>query len=155
MGMGMERMLGADERGRKPGELASAAVLGAVALGGGLGAGLRVAAGAGLMGALGPAFPWGTFAVNLVGSSLLGFLTVRLPPHPLSPWRAFAIPGFCGGFTTFSAFGLEALALAGGGRNGAAAVYVAGSVVACVLGVVGGRGVALGSRGARPGSLSG
>jgi len=149
--MAMGRMLGADVGGRKPGEVASPAILGAVALGGGLGAGLRAAAGAGLMGALGPAFPWATFAVNLVGSSLLGFLTVRLPPHPLSPVRAFAIPGLCGGFTTLSAFGLEALALAGAGRHGAAAAYLVGSVVACVLGVAAGRGVALGGgRGRHP-----
>jgi fluoride exporter len=140
-------MLGAEEGGRKPGERASPAILGAVALGGGLGAGLRVAAGAGLMGVMGPAFPWGTFAVNLVGSSLFGFLSVRLPPHPVSTLRAFAIPGLCGGFTTFSAFGLEALALAGGGRTGAAAVYVMGSVAVCVLGAAAGRGVAGGAPG--------
>lgn len=148
-------MLGATEGGRKSGEVTSTAILGAVALGGGLGAGLRVAAGAGLMGVMGPAFPWGTFAVNLVGSSLFGFLSVRLPPHPDSTLRAFAIPGLCGGFTTFSAFGLEALALAGGGRSGAAAVYVVGSVVVCILGAVAGHGVAGGDRGVRPRSLSG
>jgi fluoride exporter len=143
-------MLGANGGGRKPGELASPAILGAVALGGGLGAGLRVAAGAGLMGVLGPAFPWATFAVNLVGSSLFGFLAVRLPPHADSTLRAFAIPGLCGGFTTFSALGLEALALAGGGRSGAAAVYVVGSVVVCILGAVAGHGVAVRDRGVRP-----
>jgi len=150
-------MLGTDGDRRKRGEVAPA-ILGAVALGGGLGAVLRVAAGSGIVGVLGAAFPWGTLAVNLLGSSLLGFLSVRLPPDPGSLLRAFAVPGLCGGFTTFSAFGLEALALAGGGRNGAAAAYIAGSVTACILGVAAGRGLALRTRSTQgsvpPGSMA-
>ncbi|ABM62678.1 fluoride efflux transporter FluC [Halorhodospira halophila] len=62
------------------------------------------------------AFPWGTLLVNTIGSLLIGIVAAwaasdpgerALPVH----WRQFAVNGFCGGFTTFSIFNLETLAL--------------------------------------------
>lgn len=64
---------------------------------------------------LGPAFPWGTLAVNVAGSFLIGFyFTLTEPDGRLfaSPaTRQFVLAGFCGGFTTFSIFSLETLLL--------------------------------------------
>jgi fluoride exporter len=62
---------------------------------------------------LGPAFPWGTLAVNVAGSFLIGlYFTLTEPDGRLlaSPaTRQFVLAGFCGGFTTFSIFSLETL----------------------------------------------
>jgi len=53
-----------------------------------------------------PAFPWGTFTVNMIGSFLIGiFFGLAEKTHALSPgMNVFLITGFCGGFTTFSSF---------------------------------------------------
>lgn len=92
-------------------------------LGGALGSSLRTLVGLWLP------FPWGTFAVNVLGSFAIGLLAQPLlragAPHPAAP---FLIAGVLGGFTTFSAFSLDALRLVEGGRAGHAALYVAGSV---------------------------
>ena len=100
-----------------------------VALGGALGAALRH------LSVLALPAPWGTLAVNVAGSFAIGLLAMRLSPA-LAP---FLITGVLGGFTTFSAFSLDALRLAEGGRLGSALLYVGGSValslVACGLGL--------------------
>lgn len=75
--------------------------------------------------------PWGTFGVNVAGSFLLGLLSaVALSSEGL----ALLGVGFCGGFTTYSAFAVQTHSL--GGRRGAA--YAAGTIVvslaACALG---------------------
>lgn len=67
----------------------------------------------------GSAFPIGTLAVNVLGCLAAGAVAARL--DPLSPWRIFLITGVLGGFTTFSAFGLEARAM---GMSTSAALYV-------------------------------
>ena len=113
-------------------------VLLAVAAGGALGAVLRVLVGLWVVSLLRTAIPWGTLGVNVAGSLALGWMDVRLPRDPHALLRAFAIPGFCGGFTTFSAFGVESVLLLEAGRTGAALGYVGGSVVVCVAGVVAG-----------------
>ena len=67
-------------------------------------------------GAFGNAFPWGTIAVNVAGSFLIGFLA-SIDPFSGRSWlpgleaRAFLIVGVCGGYTTFSAFSLQTLDL--------------------------------------------
>lgn len=104
----------------------------AVALGGAIGALLRYYVGLGLnnKGAL----PWGTLAVNLVGSLLIGFLALYAMKQKWSePWALFAVTGVLGGFTTFSAFSLENLQLLQDGKPALALVYALGSVALGLL----------------------
>jgi CrcB protein len=78
----------------------------------------------------GASFPWGTLAVNLVGCLMVGGLIPFLAPEgPMGErGRLFLVAGVLGGFTTFSAFGLETQALAQRGQPGLAALYVVLSV---------------------------
>lgn len=85
-------------------------------------------------------FPYATLLVNLSGSLLLGFLatwTYEAAGVPADV-RALLTTGLCGGFTTFSTFSLETVALAEEGALGRAALYVALSVSLCVIGAYGG-----------------
>ena len=83
-----------------------------------------------LPGRRGSGFPWGTLAVNVAGSALLGFL-VALPARVLGPdLMAFGGTGVCGTLTTFSAFGYETVRLAQSGARIPAALNVAVSVLA-------------------------
>ncbi|KAA3623375.1 MAG: fluoride efflux transporter CrcB [Proteobacteria bacterium] len=106
----------------------------AVALGGALGAVLRYAVVTGAASAIGRTFPFGTLAVNIVGSFLIGMLFVwfqaRGPHHEIL--RASLIVGLLGGFTTFSAFSLETLNLFVGGHPGRAALNVVLNVSLCL-----------------------
>ncbi|MBB3192607.1 fluoride efflux transporter CrcB [Halomonas cerina] len=103
----------------------------AVGLGSALGAMLRHLVSVGMLRALGPAFPWGTLAINLVGAWLMAAFAAHAA-HRLSGrvarWQPFLVTGFCGGFTTFSLFGLETLHLLQRGQPGLALLYGAGSV---------------------------
>jgi CrcB protein len=108
-----------------------------VALGGALGAVLRYLAGAWALRAFGPGFPWGTLFVNVAGSLLIGALAVALADKGARS-APFLIAGVLGGFTTFSAFSLETLALIEAGRAPLAALYVAASVLLSLLAVAAG-----------------
>jgi len=79
-------------------------------------------------------FPWGTFAVNMAGSAVLGFL-LGAQRHLGLPPCVFALlgTGFCGGLTTFSTFGYETLRLLEDGAIGEAGVNVIGSLAVGVL----------------------
>ena len=79
-------------------------------------------------------FPWGTFAVNMAGSFVLGFL-LGAQRHLGLPPVLFALlgTGFCGGLTTFSTFGYETLRLLEDGAIGEAGVNVIGSLAVGVL----------------------
>src|SRR3954453_20348386 len=106
--------------------------LGAIFLGGALGTLLR----AGLLEVVGggaPGGPWATFAVNVVGGFLLGYLVMALPPAPRH--RTLWTTGFCGGLTTFSTLQIELVKMLEAGRIGFAAVYTGASVVAGLAGV--------------------
>ncbi|MCG8696219.1 MAG: CrcB family protein, partial [Minwuiales bacterium] len=85
-------------------------------------------------------FPVGTVTVNIVGSFLMGALValmaLKLSPSP--ELRAFLTVGLLGGFTTFSAFSLDAVLLYERGAFAAAAAYVAVSVVCSIGGLVAG-----------------
>jgi fluoride exporter len=79
-------------------------------------------------------FPWGTFAVNMGGSAVLGFL-LGAERHLGLPPVVFALlgTGFCGGLTTFSTFGYETLRLLEDGAVADAGLHVIGSLAAGVL----------------------
>jgi CrcB protein len=82
-------------------------------------------------------WPWVTFAVNVVGSLLLGYFVTRLQERlPISAYRRPLLgTGICGGLTTFSTFQLELLRMLDHGAFGLAALYGAGSIVAGFAGV--------------------
>lgn len=103
-----------------------------VALGGGLGAMARYACSLWLAPLSAPSkFPWPTFAVNISGCLLAGLLFAVASKHALlSPnLRLFLFTGVLGGFTTFSAFGLETVHLLKRGDVLMACVYVTASVL--------------------------
>ncbi len=79
-------------------------------------------------------FPWGTFAVNMAGCAVIGFL-LGAQRHLGLPPAAFALlgTGLCGGLTTFSTFSYETLRLLEDGSFGEAGLNVVGSLVAGVL----------------------
>ncbi|MFD3533419.1 fluoride efflux transporter CrcB [Streptomyces sp. NPDC058664] len=120
-------------------------VVGVVAAGGALGATARYGAGL-LLPTPAGAFPWTTFTVNVAGCALLGVLMVLLTerstewstavPHPLL--RPFLGTGFCGGFTTFSTYGLETERLLSAGDPTRGLLYLGGTVVTALAAVLAG-----------------
>ena len=82
----------------------------------------------------GSGFPVGTLAVNVLGSGLIGFLYFWMAGRGLlsGVWPQLVFVGVLGGFTTFSAFSLDALALANDGLLGKALVYVGASLALCL-----------------------
>jgi CrcB protein len=114
-------------------------ILPQVALGGAIGASLRYLASVGATRAFGPGFPVATVFVNILGSFLMGVLVVVLAEKGGTRFAPFLMTGLLGGFTTFSAFSLDAVRLMEGGRLGAAILYVGGSVglslLACAAGL--------------------
>ena len=81
-------------------------------------------------------FPWGTLLINVLGSLIIGLVAgLTLVPERLG-WhpdvRIFLMTGFCGGFTTFSAFSLQTIELVRSGEAVAASAYVVASAVLCV-----------------------
>lgn len=110
-----------------------------VALGGAVGSVARYGVNVWTMRAFGPAFPWGTLAVNVVGGFVMGLLAAVLALRGGSTdARVFLMTGVLGGFTTFSAFSLDAVTLWERGEAGTAALYVAASVALSVGALVGG-----------------
>lgn len=88
-------------------------------------------------------FPWGTLAVNVLGSFLLGFAFRYLEATTLPPeWRQATTIGFLGAFTTFSTFSYEAVAMAYDGDWTGAGAYVLASVGLGLAAVVAGFGTA-------------
>lgn len=88
-----------------------------------------------MMKSAGGDFPWATFAVNILGCLLIGLLW-GWGSRSLSPQLMMLLSvGLCGGFTTFSTFSRESLALLQGGSYLMFALYVAGSFVVGILAV--------------------
>jgi fluoride exporter len=106
----------------------------AVALGGALGSVARYLLVLQMTRWLGPVFPWGTLAVNVIGGLVIGLLAeaMALKWSVAPEAKLFLITGILGGFTTFSAFSLEVVALVQRGAVGAALTYVVASVVLSV-----------------------
>lgn len=116
--------------------------LGLVAIGGALGSVARYAMSVAISQwaqALSPAtrFPWGTWSVNLLGCCIMGLLAGLAVRHEGfgGPLRLLLLTGLMGGFTTFSAFGLETLDLVLHKHWGLAAAYALSSLVLGVLAV--------------------
>jgi CrcB protein len=105
-----------------------------VMIGGAAGAGLRWEFGGLALARMGPGFPWGTLGVNLIGGLLIGVVAGALMAHgPDRPlWLLLAV-GLLGGFTTFSAFSLDAFLMLERGRFAAMAFYVVASVFGSLL----------------------
>lgn len=100
-----------------------------VFIGGGMGAALRHGVNRATLAWLGPAFPYGTLFVNVVGSLAMGVLAgLFLARAPSEAWRLFLTTGILGGFTTFSAFSLDAAVMWQRGDNAGFALYVGASV---------------------------
>jgi CrcB protein len=113
-----------------------------VALGSAVGGVARFLLGTLIQQRAGGTFPTGTLLVNVTGSLLLGFLLrYALGSAAVSPeTRALLTTGFCGGYTTFSTFSYETIALLEEGQHQRAALYIALSVVlslaACLAGAI-------------------
>ncbi|GAA6188124.1 fluoride efflux transporter CrcB [Litorivita sp. NS0012-18] len=99
-----------------------------VALGGAIGASLRYLTNVGAMRVMGAGFPWGTMTVNVVGSFLMGIIVLYLAQKGGTRFAPFLMTGLLGGYTTFSAFSLDALTIFERGQAGLAALYVGASV---------------------------
>ena len=118
-----------------------------VAAGGAIGASLRFLVVRWAGHALGLAFPYGTLIVNVAGSLAMGVAVVMMMERFPGSWGRFSpflMTGILGGFTTFSAFSLDAWFLIERGRNLAAVTYIGGSVMLSILGLWAGLALARG-----------
>lgn len=111
-----------------------------VAAGGGIGAGVRHLTNMGSLRLVGPNYPWGTMAINIVGSFAMGLFIAALARRGGSnEVRLFVATGILGGFTTFSAFSLDFATLWERGATlpafGYALASVIGAIIALFLGL--------------------
>ncbi|CCV13556.1 fluoride efflux transporter CrcB [Mesorhizobium sp. STM 4661] len=111
-----------------------------VVVGGGIGAGIRHLTNIGALRLVGPNFPWGTMAINIVGSFAMGlFIAILMRRGGSNELRLFVATGILGGFTTFSAFSLDFATLWERGATlpafGYALASVIGAIIALFLGL--------------------
>ena len=111
-----------------------------VFVGGGLGASLRHTINVACARCMGTSFPYGTFIINITGSIAMGLIAgyLAFKGEASQPWRLFLMTGVLGGYTTFSAFSLDAALLYERGELGLALFYVLGSVVLSIAGLFAG-----------------
>lgn len=111
-----------------------------VAVGGAFGSVLRYLVGLWTLRRFEPNFPWGTLTVNITGSFLIGVLAEAIARKfgASAEMRVFLITGVLGGYTTFSAFSLDAITLVERGEPVTAAIYVGSSVVLSAIAVIAG-----------------
>lgn len=111
-----------------------------VFLGGGLGASLRHGMNVLVGRALGNGFPYSTFLINITGSLIMGLVAAyfAFKGDASQHWRLFLTTGILGGYTTFSAFSLDAALLYERGAIGLAALYVLASVALSIGGLFAG-----------------
>lgn len=116
-----------------------------VALGGALGASLRYLTGIAVLRAFGQTgFPLGVLTVNVLGSFLMGVFVAVAAQRGLTHLSPFVVTGILGGFTTFSAFSLEAVTLYERGAIGLVALYVLANVTLSILALFAGLALARG-----------
>ncbi|MGE3148093.1 MAG: fluoride efflux transporter CrcB [Pseudorhodoplanes sp.] len=115
-----------------------------VFVGGGLGAALRHGINVASQRLLGASFPWATLFENVTGSLVMGLLAAyfAFKGDASQPWRLFLTTGILGGYTTFSAFSLDAVSLYERGAVGLAALYVLASVALSIAGLFAGLALA-------------
>jgi CrcB protein len=108
-----------------------------VAIGGAMGSMARFWMANAVSAVTGPAFPWGTLGINIIGSFVIGLFYALTGPGGRfdvpSDARIFVMIGICGGFTTFSSFSLQTLMLLQDGAVARAGAYILGSVVLCLV----------------------
>ena len=111
-----------------------------VFIGGGCGSILRHAVNVAGPRVFGTGFPYGTLIINITGSLVMGLVAgyLAFKGEASQPWRLFLMTGVLGGYTTFSAFSLEAMLLYERGEWLAALLYVVGSVVLAIAGLAAG-----------------
>ncbi len=111
-----------------------------VFVGGGLGSTLRYLVNIVCARLFGTAFPYHTFIINITGSTVMGLIAgyLAFKGDAAASWRLFLMTGILGGYTTFSAFSLDAGVLYERGEIGLAALYVLGSVVLSIAGLFAG-----------------
>ena len=111
-----------------------------VFLGGGLGAAMRHGVNIASARAFGTGFPYGTLLINVTGSLLMGLVAAyfAFKGDASQHWRLFLTTGILGGYTTFSAFSLDAALLYERGEVSAAAIYVVASVALSIAGLFAG-----------------
>lgn len=110
-----------------------------IATGGAIGAVARFALSGAIARGMSEVFPWGTLIVNVTGCFIIGLFAMLTGPDGrlmIPPdLRQFFMIGVCGGYTTFSSFSLQTLALARDGDVTRATLNVAASVILCLVGV--------------------
>jgi len=117
-----------------------------IALGGAIGSVARAWGSVLAVRLAGAGFPWGTIAINLLGSLVIGAAAALAPRLGAGEsFRAFVMVGLCGGFTTFSSFSLQTLELLQQGRAAAALANVALSVLLCLAATAAGYALAGGA----------
>ena len=94
--------------------------------------------------AFGTGFPFGTLAINVTGSFVIGFFLVLTAERVVADprWRFLIAIGFCGGYTTFSSYAYETWVLLEQGRWLASVSNIVLSNLLCLLGVIGGAALA-------------
>jgi CrcB protein len=110
-----------------------------VLLGGAVGAPLRYLADLAVQSRHDSVFPWGTFAVNVVGSALLGSVAAAVDTAGAAPWLLTLVgTGLCGALTTYSTFGYETVRLVQDGASWTALGNALGSLAAGLAACAGG-----------------
>ena len=109
-------------------------------IGGGIGSSLRHTINVASARAFGTAFPYHTFIINITGSIIMGLVAgyLAFKGGPSQHWRLFLMTGVLGGYTTFSAFSLDAALLYERGQIALTLLYVLGSVVLSIAGLFAG-----------------
>jgi CrcB protein len=116
----------------------------AVAVGAALGGVSRYYLASAIQHRVGTAFPWGTFAINVSGGLLIGFIMRYALATPLVSveLRALLTTGFCGGYTTFSTYSYETATLLEDGQYTRAGTYAVASMVVALAATFGGSAMA-------------